>query len=103
MPPTKLERSRCTGPGELELREPRARSLNTTSSSRRARCAPGAEVLADAEGEVAVRVAVDPELERILEHLLVAVRRRIEEHRCSPVRIFWPRSSTSSVAVRRSG
>jgi hypothetical protein len=36
-------------------------------------------VLADAEGQVPVRVAVDAELEGRLEDVLVAVRRRVEE------------------------
>ena len=40
---------------------------------------PQAEVLADAEAEVAIRSAVDPEGPRILEDLLVAVRRGIVE------------------------
>ena len=38
-----------------------------------------AEVLADAEAEVRVRVAVDAEGERVLEDVLVAVGRRVEE------------------------
>src|SRR5262245_6205479 len=41
---------------------------------------PEAEVLAHAEGEVAVRVAPDVEALRRLEDRLVAVRRGVEEH-----------------------
>ena len=60
-----------------------------------------AEVLADAEAEVRVGRAVDAEGERLVEDLLVAIRRRVEQAEFSPAGMCWPRSSTSWIGVRQ--
>ena len=51
--------------------------------------------------EVRVGVAVHPERERVVEHLVVAVRRREEQRELvALVRSWTPCTSASSIAVR---
>ena len=59
-----------------------------------------AEVLAEPEREVGVRAAIDAERERIVEDLLVAVRRREVQRDLLSGADRRPRTSQSSVAVR---
>src|SRR5215471_16111440 len=65
--------------GELDLLEARQEVTIGHLELEPRHVGAGAEVLADAEGEVTVRVAVDAEAVRVLEDLLVAVRRGVEE------------------------
>ena len=101
MPPLTAEFRRSTGPATSNDSSRASRWRKTVSISTPGEVRAHAEVLAEAEREVRVRVAVDAERERVVEHLLVAVRRRRRRaRRCSPARILTPRTSASSVAMR---
>ena len=79
MLPLTSELRRSTGPGHLERLQPREQVPEDRLELDPRDVRAHAEVLAEAEREVRVRVAVDPERERIVEHLFVAVRRREEQ------------------------
>src|SRR5262245_63241426 len=67
------------GPRELDRLDARQQVLVGHDELEPGQVRPEAHVLAHAEAEVPVRIAVDAELERRVEDLLVAVRRRVEE------------------------
>ena len=79
IPPTKLECTRSTGPHRSAMAPRASNRLRIALSSSRARCAPKQRCSPIAEAEVRVRVAIDPECERVGEDLLVAIGRGIEE------------------------
>ena len=68
-----------TGADQLDLFEARQQVLVGHLQLETREVRTQAEVLAHTESQVAVRVAVDAEGEGILEDLLVAVRRGVEE------------------------
>ena len=76
MLPLTIELRRSTGPDHLERLQTREQVAEDRLELDARDVRAHAEVLAEAEREVRVRAAIDPERERIVEHLLVAVRRR---------------------------
>ena len=76
MLPLTIELRRSTGPDDLERLQAREQVAEDRLELDPRDVRAHAEVLAEAEREVRVRAAIDPERERIVEHLLVAVRRR---------------------------
>ncbi len=81
MLPLTIELRRSTVAGDLERLQPREQvTEDRLELDARDVCAH-AEVLAEAEREMRVRAAIDAERERVVEHLLVAVRRReVQRH-----------------------
>ena len=79
MPPTKDERTRSTGPASstCSSRSRRWREGGAQLEAREVRAE--ADVLAAAEADVVVRRAVDAEDVAVREHVLVAVRRGVEQ------------------------
>src|SRR5437867_5854598 len=66
-------------PRELHLVQPRHEALHDLLQLEPGEVRAEAEVDADAEAVVLVRGAVDAERERVVEHVLVAVGRRVED------------------------
>ena len=90
--------------GEREARPPREQLLEHHARFEPRERGAQAQVLAEAEGDVAPRARAR-DVERVgvvAEHLLVAVRRAVEERQHSPLRSRLPRSSVSSWRRARS-
>src|SRR5262245_14996100 len=87
------------GAGELDRLDPGQEVLIGHDELEPRQVRAEADVLAHAESEVAVRAAVDPELERRLEDLLVAVRGRVEERE----RVALADALAAQLVVRRRG
>ena len=66
-------------PRQLDLLDPRQQVAICDFHLHPRQVGAQTEVLSHAEGQMAVGLAVDPELEGRVEHVLVAVRRRVEE------------------------